>query len=135
MSDNTAIQETMDTISKSLESVKTVTSETAARVRKETYSEILRGLVNLEVESAEMTEENCQKFAYYYALISEIREEIPKYRGMTEIPVETLETMARLRATPAEMRTLFMMVRYTEALKAFEKEKPKLARMLWGAHK
>lgn len=120
------------TIEGNLATIKVLTAESIAEARRQAYEEILQGLVDVEREALEMTEDNVRKLARYFAVISEVRESVQKFKGMRTIPVETLEAMRHDRCTTAEINTLFLMCRYSDALRDLEAERPKLARMLFS---
>jgi 2',3'-cyclic-nucleotide 2'-phosphodiesterase (5'-nucleotidase family) len=103
------------------------------KAKQEAYTEITVELVNLEELSREMTEENAAMFARVFAVISEIRDFIGEYIGKSEVPLERLQELKKDRLTNAEVRTVFLMVRYAEALRALEAHKPQLIRLLRGA--
>jgi hypothetical protein len=103
------------------------------KAKKDSYAEMVTELVSLEELSREITEDNATLFARVYAVIAEIRDFIGEYKGKTEVPLERLQELKKDRLTNAEIRTVFLMVRYATALKALEDQKPQLFRYLRGA--
>jgi hypothetical protein len=122
-----------------LDAMKTRTSDAIIKAKKETYAEIFAGLVSLEkdaeggfLEDGE-TSEKMRRFARVYAIIGELKDGIEKYRGQTDTPLEDLGRLGTDRLSAGEVRALWMMVRYADALRELELKKPKLARALLGA--
>ena len=130
---NTDTDALINDVQTNLDEIKRRTTESIAKTEKDTYAEILQGLVNLEIDFTVMNEANVRKFARFYAIIAEVRDTIDKYKGRIEIPMVDLERLGGGKVSVAEVRTIFMMVRYSEALKTLEKHKPELARTLFGA--
>jgi uncharacterized membrane-anchored protein len=123
----------VDDIQALLGKIKETVDATVLETKKTCYAEQVMELVALEELSREMTEENAAMFARVYAVASEIREFIGEYRAKPGVPLERLEALKKDRLTNAEIRTVFLMVRYAEALRALESQKPQLIRLLRGA--
>lgn len=128
------IDQLCDEMQCEFETIKRRASESIVQAKKEAYGEVLAGLVALEVDvETGFTEENIRKFARVYAIVGELKDDLEKYRGTVDIPLEDLERLGKGRLPADEVRALWMAVRYTEALKTLEKLKPGLARALMSA--
>ena len=113
--------------------MKTHLAEAIARNEKDVWAEVFSGLCDIERESAEMTEDNVRKLAKYYALISQFKDDVVKYRGTGDLPLQELEKMGADRASPAEVKALWLACRYNDVLLELELKKPQLARALLSA--